>query len=168
MRLEKIAYTFDSTVVGGGTQLMVGLMNPDGSGASALAVGDAPSWSPDGRRLVLTEVLCTYQLLATTTTHAPAGWSSSIPKWEAERRWPDSQRPLVPAWSPTGDLIAFTRCCESADRNRIYLVRPDGSLSGQLTIPQVVTAGDPGWSPDGKRIAFTCSSGNVERLVRDR
>jgi Tol biopolymer transport system component len=163
--LEKIAYTFESTVVGGGTQRMVGLMNPDGSGASALAVGDAPSWSPDGRRLVLTEMLCTSSYYGIYYGYSCAGGLVIVdPEMGSRTSVTGFSAAFSPAWSPTGDLIAFTRCCESADRNTIYLVKPDGSPSGQLTIPQVVTAGDPGWSPDGKRIAFTCSSGNANDL----
>jgi hypothetical protein len=170
VRLEKIAYTFDSTVVGRGTQRMVGLRNPDGSGASALAVGDAPSWSPDGRRLVLTEALCTPSYYGIYYGYSCAGGLVIVdPEMGSRTSVAGVSAAFSPAWSPTGDLIAFTRCCESADRNTIYFAKPDGSLSGQLTISQVVTAGDPGWSPDGKRIVFTCSSGNANDLcVIDR
>jgi Tol biopolymer transport system component len=57
-----------------------------------------------------------------------------------------------PAWSPKGDLIAFTRFRE--DDYDIYTIRPDGTGLRRLT-----TA--PGndahaiWSPDGKYILFS-------------
>jgi Tol biopolymer transport system component len=165
-RFEKIAYTIDSTVVGGSTRRMVGLMNPDGTGAAVLAVGDAPSWSPDGRRLVLTEVVCTPSYYGVYYGYSCAGGLVIVdPEMGTRTSVGGAAAAFSPAWSPTGDLIAFTRCCESTDRNAIYLVKPDGSLSARLPISQVVTAGDPGWSPDGKRIAFTCSStGNATDL----
>ena len=169
-RLEKIAYAFDSTVVGGRIQRMVGLMNPDGSGASTLAVGDAPSWSPDGRRLVLTEVLCTASYYGIYYGYSCTGGLVIVDPEMGSRTYVGGvSAAFGPAWSPIGDLIAFTRCCESVDRNTIHLVKPDGSLSAQLIIPQVLSIGDLGWSPDGKRIAFTCSSGNANDLcVVDR
>ncbi len=165
VRLEKIAYSFDSAVVGGGIQRMVGLMNPDGSGPKALAAGDAPSWSPDGRRLVLTEVSCSYYGISYGDYgYSCAGGLVIVDPEMGSRTSVGGSPAFSPAWSPTGDLIAFTRCCESGDRTTIYLMKPDGTPSGQLNIPQVVTAFDPGWSPDGKRIAFTCSGGNANDL----
>jgi hypothetical protein len=160
-RLAKIAYAFDM-LSGSGTQRAVGLINPDGFGASVLAVGDAPSWSPDGKKLVLTEAVCSYYdpYYGTTCT---GGLVIIDPELGIRTAMAGVSAAFSPAWSPTGDLIAFTRCCEYADRNRIYLARTDGSLSGQLTISQAFTVGYPGWSPDGKRIAFTCASDSTNQ-----
>jgi Tol biopolymer transport system component len=159
--LAKIAYAFDM-LSGSGTQRAVGLINPDGFGAAVLAVGDAPSWSPDGKKLVLTEAVCSYYdpYYGTTCT---GGLVIIDPELGIRTAMAGVSAAFSPAWSPTGDLIAFTRCCEYADRNRIYLARTDGSLSGQLTISQAFTVGYPGWSPDGKRIAFTCASDSTNQ-----
>ena len=57
-----------------------------------------------------------------------------------------------PAWSPNGDLIAFTRFSE--DDYDIYTIRPDGTGLKRLT----TTPGNDAheiWSPDGKQILFS-------------
>ena len=169
VRSEKIAYVFDSMAAGGATLPVVGLINPDGSGASVLAVGDAPSWSPDGRKLVFTETVCSYYDPYYGFSCA-GGLVVVDPEMRSRTSMAEGSGAFGPAWSPTGDLIAFTRCCMNGDANRIYLVGSDGSLSDQLTISQVVSVGNPGWSPDGKRIAFTCSSNgsSTDLCVIDR
>jgi len=169
VRLEKIAYVFDSMAVGGATQTVVGLINPDGSGASVLGAGDAPSWSPDGRKLVFTEAICSYY-----DPYYGVSCAGELvvvdPEMRSRTSMAGGSGAFGPAWSPTGDLIAFTRCCTNGDANRIYLVRSDGSQSDQLTVSQVVSVSNPGWSPDGKRIAFTCSSdgSSTDLCVIDR
>jgi TolB protein len=57
-----------------------------------------------------------------------------------------------PAWSPKGDLIAFTRFSE--DDYDIYTIRPDGTGLKRLT----TTLGNDAheiWSPDGRHILFS-------------
>ncbi len=74
---------------------------------------------------------------------------------------------LSPAWSPTGDAVAYTSFFSS--RPGVYLV---DLLTGRKS--PVVTEGtfnaSPSFSPDGRRIAFARSlpGGNIEIFVADR
>src|SRR5262245_19251146 len=51
-----------------------------------------------------------------------------------------------PAWSPSGQLIAFSRV-DDEDGDSIYLVRPDSTGFRKLALGD-----DPAWSPNGKKI----------------
>lgn len=62
-----------------------------------------------------------------------------------------------PAWSPTGELIAFVSTREV--KPEIYVMQPDGEAQRQLTTsPLGMGSGAPAWSPDGRRIAFVTGS----------
>jgi Tol biopolymer transport system component len=52
----------------------------------------------------------------------------------------------VPAWSPTGNLIAW------GNEDGLYVAGPDEAGSRRITASPV--AGVPGWSPDGKSLAY--------------
>lgn len=61
-----------------------------------------------------------------------------------------------PSWSPTGDLIAFTRRSGSTDDYSydIFTMRPDGTSIRQLTNAPG-NDGHSSWSPDGKNILWS-------------
>ena len=75
---------------------------------------------------------------------------------------------FFPAWSPLGDVIAFTRgqvFAGASTDNELYVVRPDGSNARSITQHPANDA-LPSWSPDGKRLVFRSTrDGNKELYV---
>ncbi len=57
-----------------------------------------------------------------------------------------------PAWSPTGEWIAFVSA--NSGNDEIYRMTPDGSVVQQLTNNQWEWDKHPSWSPDGSKIVF--------------
>jgi len=62
-----------------------------------------------------------------------------------------------PAWSPSGDWIAFVKAQQGV--SGLYLIRPDGSDLHRIG-PKGVNLFHPSWSPDQNRIAVV--TGNEE------
>ena len=76
--------------------------------------------------------------------------------------WCDS-----PAWSPTGEWIAFSGRVHRADRLDIFLVDVTGNQIRQLTHGEGANE-NPAWSPDGRFIAFiTTRTHRSELFVMD-
>jgi TolB protein len=65
--------------------------------------------------------------------------------------WCDS-----PAWSPTGEWIAFAGRAHNKDKMDIFLVDVTGNQLRQLTHGEGSNE-DPTWAPDGRFLAFTSS-----------
>lgn len=122
-------------VSGGGVEVVDG---PAG------ARGDfrAPSWAPDGRRMIF---------------HREVGRG-----WPPHRSWPgrDAQFPLVrsgvfASYSPAGDALVLNDGTAGIVHNRVLKMRADGTGAGVLFAHPVHSALAPAWSPRGDRIAFS-------------
>jgi Tol biopolymer transport system component len=100
-----------------------------------------PSWSPNGKRMVFTEVLCHS---CTSGIHVMAAQPVRGLNWLG--------RPIAygfhPRWSPNGKLIVFVGLSGG-----INVMRPDGSHRRLIAKGGFANDG-PTWSPDSRRIAF--------------
>jgi Tol biopolymer transport system component len=108
----------------------------------------APSWSPDGKRLVFVHV-------------TQSGTDGELDLFTMNADGTD-RRLLVggksfenyPSWSPDGTRLLFTT---TRDRTQeLYIAAADGTGLRRLTSDPALKQ-HPCWSPDGKRIAFNSS-----------
>ena len=61
----------------------------------------------------------------------------------------------LPAWSPDGTKIAYTRRDETLDVGELWIVNADGSNPSKVDLDADVSVMEPRWSPDGSQISFT-------------
>ena len=133
----------------------------------------APSWSPDGTRLLFSRGRFLYTLRLDgrparrlTRGDATRAWSPDGKRiaftragllfvigtdGAGPRQLTRTGRSSQPAWSPDGRLIAFVR------NGALLVLRPDGSAPRTIFRGGTAYAGSanaPVWSPDGTRIAF--------------
>jgi TolB protein len=132
----------------------IAVIDADGSGLRRLTPDDGgnyefPSWSPDGRRLVLRTARPDSKGLAILDVET--GVLTPLT--------PESGTDNLPAWSPTGDAIAFT---SRRDGDwEIYSIRPDGTGLKRLTHSPGNDA-HASWSPDGRWLAFSSARGGFK------
>jgi Tol biopolymer transport system component len=96
----------------------VSLIRPDGEGARMLVEGDAPTWSPDGKRLAY--------------VHEGGIWIVGTDGAGARRIVENGHSP---AWSRDGTLIAFMRaesCGKAICPERVFTVFADGTQERQF------------------------------------
>ena len=121
---------------------------------------DAMSWSPDSKELAYAK----YHF----GDHQSIVWDVKVMNIETgESRWiTQSQRASHPAWSPTGDKIAFVAHQNSI--SNLYTINADGSGQKKLTAfndnTQIMSLA---WSPDGKSIAMAKAGpdGNMDIYI---
>jgi Tol biopolymer transport system component len=124
----------------------VWVIGADGSGARRIGVGFAPSWSPDGLRLVYSA--------------RENGRTTVVVQTVGDSAWRVVAYGVAPRWSPTGSSIAFLG---GENRNEVRIVRPDGTgehvlLGGYGTdVAREKYEFHPVWSPDGSALAVAAT-----------
>jgi TolB protein len=133
-------------------QIMI--VRPDGSDAHAVTMGPGnagfPSWSPDGTQIV-------YRFW---TDNEGGEGLRIVDVATGKSRVLTTEYDTLPAWSPRGDQIMFTRYASDArfryDEFDIYSVGPDGTGLKRLTDSEGNDA-HSSWSPDGNYILWSSS-----------
>jgi Tol biopolymer transport system component len=143
----------------------ISIVQADGSGARTLDLGmpaNRPAWRPpDGKQLSFRgQVDGNWGLFL---ANADGTGVIQVPVTRELMEAP--YEVLAPAWSPTGDRIAFHRLTDTPDNGngngfRIHVAEIDavGGVAAQRTLAFDATSDeemDVQWLPDGKQIVFT-------------
>ena len=143
----------------GGGRAAIEVLPSRGGGSTAIVEASArlahPSWSKDGRRLVIAaDLKGSWDL-----------WIAGVSTGRLNRLTDDDDRERDPEWAlPTGDVV-FTR--EGDDGRTIHILEPEtrrvirfgaGSSPGRASDSQAA------WSPDARSIAFVSERGGSKDL----
>ncbi len=157
---EQIA--FRSERDGGG----IFLMGSTGESVRRLTdFGFNPSWSPDGREIVVANG--TY--LSPTELAARARGLVAVEVASGRRRIVSQAHAMRPSWSPHGQRIAFWGMGKSTVERDLFTVAADGSESDAPPHEATHDAAldwSPIWSPDGKWLWFSSNRGGTMNLWR--
>jgi TolB protein len=114
------------------------------------SIDTSPSFSPDGRELVFNS----------DRAGSPQLYTMSVNGGEARRISFGGGNYGSPAWSPRGDLIAFTKI--KGGLFHIGIMKTDGSDERLLTRSALDEA--PTWSPNGRVILFSRKNYSTNRI----
>ena len=144
-----------ATVAANPKTSQIGMMNPDGSGATTLRVyGSDPNLSPDGTRIVYCSSRDSIysQIYTVNADGSNAKRITNIGTGDA----------CGPVWSSDGKKIAFYAfALSNPSRNpEIWVMDPDGSNQKRIADHGL----DPTWSPDGHQIAFASKRDGIFQI----
>lgn len=131
----------------GGRSMHLHVMRADGSRVRRITSGtfdERAAWAPDGRWIA-------YQAMSGIRLVRPDGSRNHLLRGTRSGA-------SMPAWSPGGRLIAWTRPYAQG-REETVVQRLDGTGRRHLLYGR-----EPDWSPDGRVIAFTGQDGGVFRM----
>lgn len=156
---RKIAFLSDRD---GAHQLYV--MNADGSGVKQLTnlvqfswTASAPSWSPDGKKLVFSGTAIGGPD-ASADLYVVGANGVGLTKLLSHAGTDGS-----PQFSPDGQRIAFSS--DASGNIEVWTVDADGTDPTQLTQCVVEYCRTPAWSPDGTQMAISIGFGTEVRVV---
>jgi Tol biopolymer transport system component len=126
----------------GSSPYQIWLIDVDGSNKRFVAPGNSVDWSPDGKKLVISDGrIFTIDLETKEVTMV-------------ERYY----KGVSPAWSPDGSTIAYTNSICSGDTCGVWFSSVDG-VNKQYVIK---FGGFPTWSPDGQILYYVL--GGTEQI----
>jgi TolB protein len=148
--LSRIGFISDRA---GGPELWV--MDWDGANPKQLtkhgAIALAPTWSPDGKKMVFTSYLRGTPALFVLTPHE--GYLRLL--------WDKGGVNSSATFSPDGDRIAFA---SSVDGNTdVYVMSIEDGEPRRLTTARGIDT-QPSWAPNGRQIAFTSTRSGTPQI----
>jgi serine/threonine protein kinase/Tol biopolymer transport system component len=128
--------------------------------------GFAPSWSPDGREVVVT----TGTYLFPSDRGAKVGGMTAVDVETGHKRVvSQAADAMQPAFSPHGKRIAFWGLRGDSGQRDIFTVAADGSEAtgnGKDVTNDAPLDWSPAWSPDGRWLWFSSNRGGTMNLWR--
>jgi Tol biopolymer transport system component len=147
---------FDAMTIGKKPVRESWLLGVDGKGLKRLVKGAAPRWSPDGKRILFTQIQPPAKKDDSVEKHSVVELELATGREHkiVEGRFGD--------WSPDGTQIAFAREGETTPDSRVHLGSKIFTAKANGSDATELVDGDwPSWSPDGRAIAYCVHEENV-------